>query len=58
MNADRFVALVMAAPTPTPKPAVEVSGVMSLQTTWQSDHDYLVTGDLQIASGATLIIEP
>jgi hypothetical protein len=56
MERDRFVVLFMVSPTPTPPPIREVGGQLSGNTTWTPDHIYLVTSDLQVASGATLTV--
>ena len=56
MTGDRFVALVMVSPTPTPLPIREVSGLISGKTTWTPDYTYLATGDIQVESGATLTV--
>ena len=56
----------MVTPTPTPSPTPtespvptrEVSGVITTDTVWTADHVYIVTGNVGIAEGATLTIEP
>ena len=58
MNADRFVALTMISPTPTPRPVVTVGGTISFAATWRSDNVYLVTSDVEVQTGVILTIEP
>ena len=58
MNEDRFVALLVGAPTPTPLPVVTIGGVISSSQNLPSGQTFLVTQDLTVASGSTLTIEP
>ncbi len=37
---------------------IEVSGSISKDTVWESEKDYVVTGDLIVEAGATLTIQP
>lgn len=58
MGINRHVVIVMGAPTPTPKPQRAVSGALTSLTRWTIDFDYVVTGDLEIATGTNLNIDP
>ena len=58
MNEDRFVALLVGAPTPTPVPLVTIGGVITGQENLPAGPTFLVTENLTVASGATLTIEP
>ncbi len=42
----------------TSKPTKEVSGLISEDTTWTSDCTYVVTANVGVGQGATLVIEP
>jgi len=48
-----FNSSASAATTPTP---VYVEGTLSGNVNWTNDHVYIVTGDIQVANGATLTI--
>lgn len=58
LNEDRYVAVAMFTPTPTPKPVTNVGGVIDKNTKWVPNFTYVVTSDVVVAKGIVLTINP
>ncbi|AYA37500.1 T9SS C-terminal target domain-containing protein [Hymenobacter oligotrophus] len=56
--ASLLVAAAPAALAQTPAPVVQVSGVISTNTTWSNNNVYVLNNFVYVAPGATLTIQP